>query len=71
MHLSEELGRDGAEKIVVETMFGKVGGRRAMNGSAVFLGSFSFPHNEIAIDVDGVSTFRSTLRTPSKEVYRS
>jgi hypothetical protein len=39
MHLSEELARDGAEKVVVETKFGRVGGRRAMNGSAVFLGS--------------------------------
>jgi hypothetical protein len=42
MHLSEELARDGAEKVVVETKFGRVGGRRAMNGSAVFLGSSVF-----------------------------
>ena len=35
---------NGAEenKVVVETKFGKVGGRRAANGAAVFLGASPF-----------------------------
>lgn len=39
MHLSEELAKNQS-RVVVETKFGSVSGRRAGNGCAVFLGAF-------------------------------
>lgn len=47
LHLQDELARS-QDRVTVQTQFGPVVGGRALNGTAVFLGMYSFSAYDLA-----------------------